>query len=235
MERVLHVVEVADLEVPVHLIELLRRQHHVLHLGTPHAFDPHVELPAGERLRHDADQLRSAQQIAVHLDDEAQDVLAVEEDRTGIGERQFARGDRGQRRTGIHDERIPARPGEDAHAVPRAALLVVHRERNGLAGRGDAGAFLLHALPTGGCRRRREEAVEDEFLRGDGEGDGVGLRSLDQRAKSEAVDQPVGQPIPGLGEGEGVHREHEVPRSFRAGERVDVRDVRDRFGQGSRP
>ena len=91
VERVLHVVEVADLEVAVHRVELLRRQHHVLHLGPAHAFDPDVEPAPGERLRDDADQLRAAEQRGVDLDDEAEHVLAVEEDRAGIGERQLAR------------------------------------------------------------------------------------------------------------------------------------------------
>ncbi len=62
VERVLHVVEVADLEVPVHRIELLRRQHEVLDLGSPDALDPDVELAARERLGDDADQRRTAQE-----------------------------------------------------------------------------------------------------------------------------------------------------------------------------
>src|SRR5687767_6086008 len=72
---------------------------------------------------------------AVEFDDEAQDVLAVEEDRPRIGERELARRDRGQCRVRVHDERVPARPGEDAHPVPGAALLVVHPERDDLARR----------------------------------------------------------------------------------------------------
>ena len=53
MERVLHVVEIADLEVAVDLVELPGCEHHVLHLGTPYALDPHIELSPGQRLGHD--------------------------------------------------------------------------------------------------------------------------------------------------------------------------------------
>ena len=118
VECVLHVVEVADLEVPVHLIELLRRQHHVLHLRAPDAFDANVELAARERLGDDAEQRRAVEKGGVEFDHEAEDVLAVEEDRPRIGERQPFGCDRLQCRGGVHDERVPSRAGEDANAVP---------------------------------------------------------------------------------------------------------------------
>ena len=64
----------------------------------------------------------------------------------------FAGRDRLQRRGGVHDERIPARAGEDAHAVPGAAALVVDAERDRLARRRRARALLLDALVAAGVR-----------------------------------------------------------------------------------
>ena len=128
VEGVLHVVEVADLQVPVDRVELLRREHHVLHLGATHPFDPDVELAAGQGLGDDAHERPAGQEAGVDLDDDAQHVLAVEEDRPGVGERELPRRDRRQGRAGIHDERVPPHAGEDPHAAPRPALLVVDAE-----------------------------------------------------------------------------------------------------------
>ncbi len=72
MERVLHVVEVADLEVAVDLVELLRPEHQVLDLRPADALDAHVKAPARPRLRDDGDERRVAEEPrAVELDDEA--------------------------------------------------------------------------------------------------------------------------------------------------------------------
>lgn len=64
----------------------------------------------------------------LHLDaattDAGEYVLAVQEDRTRIGEREPAGRDRPQHGGGVHDDRIPARPGEDTEAVRLAAGLV---------------------------------------------------------------------------------------------------------------
>ncbi len=145
VERVLTVVEVADLQVAVDRVELLRGQHHVLDLGAPDALDPHVEHAAGERLGDHGQQLRAAEKRGVELYDEAEDVLAVEEDRRRVGERQLPRGDGLQRCGGVHDERVPAPAGEDPDTVPLAAGRVVDPEGDGLAGRGRTHALLLEA------------------------------------------------------------------------------------------
>ena len=108
MKRVVHVVQVTDLEVAVHRVELLRCEHQVGHLGPPDTLEADAEAAARQRLRDHADQLSTAGEPgAVDLDDQAEDVLAVKVDHARIGERELARGDRLQRRGRIHDERIP--------------------------------------------------------------------------------------------------------------------------------
>ena len=235
VERVLHVVEVADLEVPVHRIELLRRQHEVLDLGSPDALDPDVELAARERFSDDADERRTAQERGVDLDHEAEDVLAVHVDRPVIGELHLAGRDRLERRGRVHDERIPARAGEDANAVAGAALRVVHAERDGLARRGGAGALLLGALRAVVADRGREHAVEDELLLAGGERRRVAGRACREGAQPEAIEQSVGEQVIGLRERKRVHHEHEMSGPLRARKRVDVGDVGDRVGERSRP
>jgi hypothetical protein len=91
MEPVLHVVEVADLEVAVHGVELLRPQQQVLDLRPAGPLDPDVEPAPGQGLRHDGDQAGPVAEhlLAVQLDHDAQDVLPVQEDRRRIGERQL--------------------------------------------------------------------------------------------------------------------------------------------------
>ena len=61
----------------------------------------------------------------VDLDDEAQDVLPVHEDRAVLGERELLGRDRLQRRGRVEDERIPTRSRERANPVALAARLVI--------------------------------------------------------------------------------------------------------------
>jgi hypothetical protein len=56
METVLHVVDVPDLQITVDLVELLRRQQHVLHLRPTHPLEPDVHPAARQRLGHNADE-----------------------------------------------------------------------------------------------------------------------------------------------------------------------------------
>ena len=211
---------------------MLRRQHHVLHLRPPNTFDPNVELAARQRLGDHTDQLHAGEALrVVDLDHKAHHVLAVEEDRAWIGERQLAGCDRRQRRRGVHDERIPARTGEDANAVRRASLLVVHAEGDRLAAGYRAGALLIVALrvAAGGG----EHTVEGELFSHDRERHRMTRHARRERVQAEAVDKPVREEIRGLGEGAGVHHENDVARPFGARERVDVCDVRDGLRQGS--
>ena len=165
LKRILHVVEVPDLEISIDRVELLRSQHHVLHLGPPNPLDPNVERPACQRLCNQTDQFGAAQERAVDLDDEAEDVLAIEIDRARIGELQLPGRDRLQRRGSIHHERIPADPGEHVNAVRCSAVHVVDAEFDRLASRRGARAVLLNALVAVGVRVAREHAVEYELLR----------------------------------------------------------------------
>ena len=168
LERVFHVVEIADLEVAIDGIKLLRRQHHVLHLGPADTLDPDVEPAAGQRLGDHPDQLHASEQLrAVDLDHEGEDVLSVHVDGAGVGKGELSRRDRLQRRRCVHDERIPARPGEDANAVTGAALLVVHAEADDVARRRRQRAFL--SVGTVACGGIGEHAVERELLLTDGE------------------------------------------------------------------
>src|SRR4051794_12291158 len=91
MEAVLHVVDVADLQVTVDLVELLRRKQHVLDLGPTDPLEANVELPTRQRLRdHSHERGALEEPGAVDLGDDTEDVLAVEEDRSRIGKRELA-------------------------------------------------------------------------------------------------------------------------------------------------
>ena len=232
VERVLHVVEVADLEVAVHRIELLRRQHQVLHLRPADPLDPHRELAPRQRLGDHPDELYTVQELrAVDLDDEAEDVLSVHVDRARIGERELAGRDRLQRRRRVHDERIPARAGKHTHAVPDPPCSSSTRK----ATVSPAGVVQTPSCPRPSPRRdrRRRSRTRTRPRR---------LRTAQdrptaagrERAQPEAVDEPVREQRRGLGERQRVLHEHQMPRPLRARKRVHVRDVRDRLRQRPR-
>ncbi len=129
VEPVLHVVEVADVDVAVHLVELLRGEQHVLHLRPADALDADVELPTRQRLRDHADERVAAEEArAVDLDDEREHVLAVHEDRAVVGERELLGRDRLQCRPRIEEERVPARACEGADPVVLTARFVTDDE-----------------------------------------------------------------------------------------------------------
>ena len=160
VEGVVHVVEVADLQVAVDPVELHGPEHHVRNLGASGALEPDVELAAGQRLRGDADELHVPEHgRAVDLDDEPEDVLPVEIDGAGVGERQLAGGDGLQHRRRVEDERIPARAREDPGAVARVARLAIDRRGHDVAVRQRARALLLAAVLRGG-----EDTVDDEIV-----------------------------------------------------------------------
>ena len=194
VERVVHVVKVADLEIPVHRVELLRRQHQVGHLGPPGALEADVEAASRQGLRDHAEQLGAARQHgAVDLDHQAQDVLAVEVDRARVGERELSRGDRLQCGRRIHDERIPPQAGEHANAVGLASALVVHPHRDRLTRRCGARAFLLRGVRAVSAPRGREHAVEHDLFAARGERRPILLGVRGERSQPEAVDEPVGE------------------------------------------
>ena len=186
VERILHVVEIADLKIPVDRIELLHGQHHVLHLRPPDPFDPNVERAAGKGFGDHADQLHAVQECGVDLDDQAKDILSVQEDRAGIGERQLARHDRLQRRRCVHDERIPMHACENPHSPRRPIRFLVHTHRHRLARRGAAGALLIEALTAVSTDRSREEAVDDGFRPASNERHRIARRARGERAQTES-------------------------------------------------
>ena len=192
VERVVHVVQVADLKVAVHRVELLRREHQVGHLGPPGALEADVEAAARQGLRDHADQLSAAgQHGAVDLDHQAQDVLAVKVDRARVCERELSGGDRLQRRGRIHDERIPPRAREHADAVDLAAMLVVHPDRDRCARRRGARAFLPWAVRTVSAHGGREHAVDHDLFAARDEWRPVIPIARGERPQPEAVDEPV--------------------------------------------
>ena len=82
-EGVFGVVEVAYLQVPIHRIELLRGQQHVLDLWPAGALQANRQLPPGQRFTDHRHQAYATEESgAVDLDDDAEHVLAVQVDRT---------------------------------------------------------------------------------------------------------------------------------------------------------
>ena len=81
-----------------------------------------------------------------------------------------------------------------------------------------------------------EDAVEDHLLLSrDERPAGLAARRRGERSQPEAVQQPRGEEVRGLGHRQGVQDEDEATRGLGARERVDVGDVRDRVRQGARP
>ena len=64
---------------------------------------------------------------------------------------------------------VPAKAGEDAHAMSRAALFIVHREGYRLPCRQGARAVLRCWLGSIDAHRGRKHTVEREFGRASGE------------------------------------------------------------------
>ena len=139
-------------------------------------------------------------------------VLAVEEDRAVVGERELARRDRRQRGAGIHDERVPPDAGEDPHAASRATVFVVDTE----ADRSPLGATQVPCCTWSGLAdvlRRAEDAVEDQLLVARDEPPrGASLRGGVSGPQPEAVEQPRGEEIGGLGHRQGVQDQDEATR-----------------------
>ena len=168
---------------------------------------------------------------AVDLDDEPEDVLAVEIDRPGSLKARSPVATVFSAAGASQDERIPARAGEDAHAVPGTAAFVVDPKRDGLAGRSGARAFLLERLQRPWARRTRcrtrTPPCRGERCRLARPGGGEGR-------SRKPVEKPIGERVGELGERQRVHHEHEMAGPLRARERVDVGDVGDRVRQCTR-
>src|SRR4051812_31258890 len=106
--------------------------------------------------------------------------------------------------------------------MSRAALFIVHVERDRRARRGDARTVLPHHLITMSVRRFGEYTVEHELLRADGEWRRADPAVSGDRSQSKAVDESVREPRGRLREGQSVLDEHEMPWALWAWERVDV-------------
>ena len=228
MESVLHVVQVADVDVAVHLVELRRCEQHVLHLWAADALDADVELPTRQRLGDHADEAAAAEEPrAVDLDHEREDVLPVHEDRAVVGERELAGRDRLQCRPGIEEERVPARPRERPDAVVLSTGILADRE---LHLRAVGAGAQTHLRAT----RLVENAVELHLVLQRPEGRSRLVVRRFQRPQAEAVDQAVRQRLRRLRERQRVHHEHEPYRTLGGREGVDVGDVGDRIGERAR-
>ena len=199
-------------------------------------------LPADRQLArnqglpdHRDERLAPERRGAVGFDDDAQHVLAVGDDGTGVLEGEPPRRDRLQRRRRVHEEGIPPRPGEDAHPIGVAGGVAVHQEGDHLAGRGDATARLFERLTAGTARRRSKVDVDGDLLRADGEGCRRSRRGGRDRSHAEAVGDGIGEERGRPGERQHVQHEREAPGPIGAWKGVQVGDVRGRHGQRPRP
>ena len=225
VEPVLHVVEVADVDVAVHLVELLRGEQHVLHLGPADALDADVELPTRQRLRDHADERVAAEEArAVDLDDEREHVLAVHEDRAVVGERELLGRNRLQCRPRIEEERVPARACEGSDPVVLTARFVTDDELQLRCVRAATHALLHITVFV-------EDDVEAHLVVQRPERRARLVVRRFQRTKAEAIDEPLRERLRRLRKRERVHDEREPARTLRTGERIDVGDVRDRIGE----
>ena len=169
------------------------------------------------------------------LDDEAQDVGAVQ----AVG-REVLEGEpfgllRLEQARQVDEERIGAQPGEDAHAVAAPAVLVVDAEVNLLARRRHQPAVLHGRRAIAVGPRRLEVAGEHQLLVGAGEGERRRRPAAGDgdRPQPEAAVDRVREGRVGLGQGLHVQHEDEVARPLGAGERVEIGDVAGRAGERS--
>ena len=118
-------------------------------------------------------------------------------------------------------------PAKTAHPVLFGCLS--HPDGNRLTARDSTVAFLLDR-EAARCRRR-ERAINDELLVAHRERHLARGLTYGQGAKPESVDERVREHIAGLGEGPGVQHQRQMSWALRAGERVEIGDVRGGLGQ----
>ena len=138
VEGVFQVVEIADLQIAVDLVELLHRHDDVLDLGAAEPLDADRELAGDHRLADHGEQRRPGaleQRLAVGLDDDAQDVRAGQAVLTLLFEGEPPGLERLQPGRQVDEERVRAQAGVDAQPVAAPAPLVVHAKAGRLTGR----------------------------------------------------------------------------------------------------
>ena len=123
--------------------------------------------------------------------------------------------------------------GENIHAFPLAAVLVVQAEQNGLTVRHRATALLHWFCAPVRTNRDIERAIEGEFIGADGECASVGCDRYG--AHAEPVYDRVGKKGRRTGVRKHIHNQNEMPRTLGTGEGIDVRDVSNRVGDGAGP
>src|SRR5262249_420881 len=131
VEGVLHVVQVANVEVAVHGIEILREQRDVLHLGTADALQADRTLAGYAGLPADAEQgasSRGPQHAAVEFEDRPGYVTAEPQEQSGKGKSPLFQGSPCPK--DVEEERIGAEARKDAGTVHMTAALVVDRDGN---------------------------------------------------------------------------------------------------------
>ena len=163
MERVLHVVEVADLEVAVDRSNCFGASIMFFTSGRPTRSirtlnSPRVSVSATTPTSSQPGRKPvsiSTTRLSTFLPSRKIDPGSVNAS--------LPRRDRLQGGAGVHDERVPADAGEDPHAAPGTALLVVHAEGDRARRRRRAGPLLLvvrsprrsHVLRARRTRSRR--------------------------------------------------------------------------------
>ena len=234
LEWIFLVVEITKIEVAVDRVDSVLREVPVLDRRTPEPFQAQRGLAGRDRFRGDGEQRsrRGPQHRGdVKLDDDAQDVGvsrlvgALRPEGEPPGRRRF-RIPLSVCEVGVHPQ-----PGEDAHAVGLAPLLVVHAkgDRRTIGKRARA---LLHSLP--GAVRRRERAGDRVLIHADGEARAGAVRRDGHGSDAEPIVGGVREQRPRPSEGKDVHDEDQLTRPGRAGESVEVRDVGGGIGHGAR-
>ena len=143
IERVLFVIDVPDLEIPIHGIEHLRAETDVFDFRPPDPFQPYRAF-AGAQSFADHGEHRPALEQGRPLDpeDDPQDILAVEPVGTDFLEGELPCRDGFFGHRAVEEEWIGPLSREDLQAFPSAAAFVIHTKCDYVAGWQRAAALL---------------------------------------------------------------------------------------------
>src|SRR5262249_1790222 len=144
MERILAVVEVANLQITVGLIKLLPAESDVFNFGPTQTLYSNRALAGRERLTNDSEQWAAPKHLGpVNLESNRQHIGAVKRVRSDFLEGELPRRHSLLDHPHIKEKRVRSLICKNTHARAFAAFLVVHLERDDLAG-GDNAPALLH-------------------------------------------------------------------------------------------
>ena len=226
IEGILFVIDVPDLEIPIHRIEHLRTEGDVLDFRPPDAFQPHRPF-AGAQSLTDHSEHRPPLEQGRPLDpkDDPQDVLAVEPVGTNFleGELPCCDGFFGHR--AVQEEWIGPLSREELQAFPVAAALVIHTKFDYVAV-WQCAAALLRLCPA-------KRAVEDAFVGCNSKRASIGRNRYGTHP--QPVNDRIGKKGGRAGVWKHIHDQDEMPRTLRTRKGIDVRNIDDWIGDGARP